>query len=207
MKVLLVNGSPNEAGCTYVALKEIAGALEADGIESEIFWIGKEPVGGCKHCGKCRELKECVIDDGVNVFLKKAREADGFVFGTPVHFAGAGGNITGFMDRAFFAEMFSGANAFRLKPAAVVVAARRAGTTAAFDQMIKYPAYAEMFIVSSSYWNMVFGAKAEDVAQDAEGLFTMRTLGRNMAYLLKSLNTSEVEPPLKEKKPFTNFIR
>jgi len=211
MKVLLVNGSPNEKGTTYTALAEIAATLEKEGINSEIFWVGKDPVGGCMACGGCRELKKCAIDDVVNKFLEKAADAQGFVFGTPVHFAAASGNMTSFMDRVFYAEMYgSGRASFRLKPAAVVVAARRAGTTAAFDQMIKYLAISEMTIVSSSYWNMVFGARATDVPQDAEGLFTMQVLGRNMAYTMKCIDAAAkqgIAPPEKQKKPFTNFIR
>jgi multimeric flavodoxin WrbA len=210
MKVSLVNGSPNKEGTTYVALKEIADTLGKEGIESEIFWIGREPVGGCMHCGKCREIKQCVINDVVNEFRQKAREANGFVFGSPVHFAGASGSMTGFMDRLFFSEMANGNAAFRLKPAAVVVAARRAGTTAAFDQLIKYPAISEMPIVSSSYWNMVFGAKAADVAQDEEGLYTMQDIGRNMAYILNCIEAGKKQnilPPERGRKPFTNFVR
>ena len=210
MKVLLVNGSPNSEGTTYAALKEIADTLKNAGIESEIFWIGREPVGGCMHCGKCREIKQCVVNDAVNEFRLKALEAHGFVFGTPVHFAGASGSMTGFMDRLFFSEMANGNAAFRLKPAAVVVAARRAGTTAAFDQMVKYPAISEMPIVSSSYWNMVFGAKAADVTHDEEGLYTMQDIGRNMAYLLRCIEAAKgqgINPPPRGKKPSTNFVR
>lgn len=207
MKVLLVNGSPNETGCTYTALNEVAGTLREEGIEAEIFWIGKKPIGGCIACGGCRKLGKCVFDDVVNEFRELAKEADGFVFGTPVHYASGSGNMTAFMDRLFFSADKS---IFRLKPAAAVVSARRAGTTAAFDQMNKYFTISEMPVISSRYWNMVHGSRAEEVAQDAEGLYTMRTLGRNMAYHLKCREAAEklgVELPRQEQPVWTNFVR
>lgn len=211
MKVLLVNGSPNEKGCTYTALSEVAKTLNHEGIDTEIFWINNKPVGGCIACRKCGEAKRCVFDDVVNEFRLKAYEADGFVFGTPVHYASASGNMTSFMDRLFYSELRGNANkAFRLKPAAAVVSARRAGTTATFDQMIKYFTIQEMPIVSTRYWNMVHGARPEDVMADAEGLFTMMELGRNMAYILRCLEAGKntgVELPKQETKVFTNFIR
>jgi len=211
MKVLLVNGSPRKEGSTNAALAEIAKSLEAEGVAAEIFWVGNEPIGGCLACGKCRELKKCVIDDAVNEFREKIEDADGFVFGTPVHFAAASGSMTGFMDRLFYSENYgSGRANFRLKPAAVVACARRAGTTAALDQMIKYPTIAEMPVISSSYWAMAFGANAADVAQDAEGLHTMQTIGKNMAYFIKCVKAGAekgIGLPEKTKKPFTNFIR
>ena len=164
MKVLLVNGSPNKEGCTFTALSEVAGTLESEGIETEIFWIENKPVGGCIACRKCGEIGKCVFDDVVNAFRVKAYEADGFVFGTPVHYAAASGNMTAFMDRLFYSELRCNANkAFRMKPAAAVISARRAGTTAAFDQMIKYFTIQEMPVVSTRYWNMVHGSRPEDV--------------------------------------------
>lgn len=211
MKVLLVNGSPNKEGCTYMALSEVAKTLNNEGIETEIFWVGNKPVGGCIACRKCGEIGKCVFDDVVNAFRPKAYEADGFIFGTPVHYASASGNMTGFMDRLFYSELRGNGNkAFRMKPAAAVISARRAGTTATFDQMIKYFTIQEMPIVSSRYWNMVHGARPEDVLQDAEGLFTMRELGKNMTYLLRCQEAGRnagVEIPEQETKPFTNFIR
>lgn len=211
MKVLLVNGSPNREGCTYTALSEVAKSLSHEGIDSEIYWIGNKPVGGCIACRKCGEIGKCVFDDVVNEFRSKAYEADGFVFGTPVHYASASGNMTSFMDRLFYSELRGSANkAFRMKPAAPVISARRAGTTATFDQMIKYFTIQEMPVVSTRYWNMVHGAKPEDVQQDAEGLFTMMELGRNMAYLLRCQEAGRnagVEVPKLEAKVFTNFIR
>jgi multimeric flavodoxin WrbA len=211
MKVLLVNGSPNKEGCTYTALSEVVKVLNREGIDTEIFWIGNKPVGGCIACRKCGEIGKCVFDDGVNTFRPKAYEADGFVFGTPVHYAAASGNMTAFMDRLFYSELRGNGNkAFRMKPAAAVVSARRAGTTATFDQMMKYLTIQEMPVVSTRYWNMVHGARPEDVKEDAEGLFTMMELGKNMAYLLRCLEAGRnagIEPPKQETKVFTNFIR
>lgn len=211
MKVLLVNGSPNKEGCTYTALFEVAKTLNQEGIDTEIFWIGNKPVGGCIACRKCGETGKCVLEDSVNVFRLKAYEADGFVFGTPVHYGAAGGNMTGFMDRLFYSELCGNGNkAFRMKPGAAVISARRAGTTATFDQLIKYFTIQEMPVVSTRYWNMVHGARPEDVLQDEEGLFTMKELGRNMAYLLRCKEAGKnagINPPEQEMKPYTNFIR
>jgi multimeric flavodoxin WrbA len=211
MKVLLINGSPHKEGCTYTALSEVAKILAREGIDTEIFWIGNKPVGGCIACLKCGEMGKCAFDDVVNTFRLKAYEADGFVFGTPVHYAAASGNMTAFMDRLFYSESRGNAGkAFRLKPAAAVVSARRAGTTAAFDQMIKYFTIQEMPVVSARYWNMVHGAKPEDVKKDGEGLFTMMELGRNMAYWLRCQEAGRnagIELPKQEVKVFTNFIR
>lgn len=211
MKVLLVNGSPNKEGCTYTALSEVGKALNLAGIETELFWIKNSPVSGCVACRKCSEIRKCIIDDVVNTFRRKAYDADGFVFGTPVHYAAPSGNMVGFMDRLFYSESRGNANqAFRMKPAAAVVSARRAGTTAAFDQMMKYFFLHEMPVVSSRYWNMVHGSRPEEVLLDEEGLFTMRELGKNMAYLLRCLEAGKkagVEIPQQEEKPYTNFIR
>ena len=211
MKVLLVNGSPHKEGCTYTALCEVASELNKNGIDTEIFWIGNKPIGGCIACLKCREKGECVFRDVVNDFRKKAYEADGFVFGSPVHYAAASGNMTAFMDRLFYSELGGNGNqAFYMKPAAAVVSARRAGTTVTFDQLNKYFTIQEMPVVSSRYWNVIHGANAEQAKQDAEGLYTMRVLGRNMAYLLRCQEAAKnAGVPLPEKEPaiFTNFIR
>ena len=211
MKVLLVNGSPNQEGCTFTALSEVAKTLNENSIETEFFWIENKPVGGCIACRTCGAIGKCVFDDVVNAFRLEAYAADGFIFGTPVHYAAASGNMTAFMDRLFYSELRGNANkAFRLKPAAAVLSARRAGTTAAFDQMIKYFTIQEMPVVSSRYWNMVHGIKPEDVLQDAEGLSTMKELGRNMAYLLRCQEAGRnagIHIPVQETKPFTNFIR
>lgn len=211
MKVLLVNGSPHKEGCTYTALCEVAKTLNKEGIETEIFWIGNKPLGGCIACLKCREKDVCVFDDAVNRCREKAYEADGFVFGSPVHYGAASGNMTAFMDRLFYSELGGNGNkAFYMKPAAAVISARRAGTTATFDQLNKYFTIQEMPVVSSRYWNMVHGTNAGEVKQDAEGLLTMRVLGRNMAYLLKCQEAARkagVPLPEREETVFTNFIR
>ena len=211
MKVLLVNGSPHKSGCTNRALEEVAATLQKEGIETEMFWIGNKPIGGCIACKRCVQTGKCVFDDAVNVCREKAYEADGFVFGTPVHYGAASGNMTAFMDRLFYSELGGNQNkAFYLKPAATVISARRAGTTATFDQMNKYFTIQEMPIVSSRYWNMVHGAMPEQVEKDLEGLYTMRVLGRNMAYLLKCQEAAKkagVALPEREPAIFTNFVR
>ncbi|MCM1107012.1 MAG: flavodoxin family protein [Blautia sp.] len=210
MKVLLANGSPHKEGCTYTALCEVAETLNEEGIQTEIFWIGNKPIGGCIACKACVQKGKCVFDDAVNQFREKAYEADGFVFGSPVHYAAASGSMTAFMDRLFYSEIGNGNKAFYMKPAAAVISARRAGTTATFDQMNKYFTIQEMPVVSSRYWNMVHGATAEQVKEDAEGLYTMRVLGRNMAYLLKCLEAAKkagVALPKQEPAVFTNFVR
>ncbi len=210
MKVFLVNGSPHEHGCTCTALTEVQKTLEQEGIGTEIFWIGIKPLAGCIACKKCVTLKQCVFHDRVNEFLDRAGDFDGYVFGSPVHWGGAGGAITSFMDRAFYASLNGGTNLFYLKPAAAVVSARRAGTTSTFDQLNKYFTLMQMPIISSQYWNMVHGARPEEVLQDSEGLQTMRTLARNMAYFLKCREAAQklgVPLPKREQTTFTNFIR
>lgn len=211
MKVLLVNGSPNKNGCTNRALLEVEKTLNEEGIDTEIFWIGKNNKGGCIACGFCAKNGRCVFDDAVNEFRQKAYEADGFIFGSPVHYASIGGNMSSFMDRLFYSELVGNDNkAFCLKPAASVVSARRGGTTAAFDQMNKYLTMQEMPVVSSRYWNMVHGHTPQEVENDLEGLSVMRMLGRNMAYMLKCKQAAKdagVELPKAEERVFTNFIR
>jgi multimeric flavodoxin WrbA len=210
MKVILVNGSPNKNGCTYTALKEVSDTLNSEDIESEIYWIGKKPISGCLACRECGAKGRCIIDDNVNEFVELAANADGFVFGSPVHYASAGGAISCFLDRAFFSAAMSGRRYFYLKPGAGVVSARRAGTTAAFDQLNKYFTISEMPVISSRYWNMVHGSTPEDVRQDLEGMQIMRMLGRNMAWFLKCREAGEkagVPLPQVEKFVATNFIR
>ena len=210
MKVLLVNGSPHEKGCTYTALMEVAGVLENEGIGAEVVWIGNKPLSGCIDCRACLEKKKCIFDDKVNEVLAVAQSVDGFIFGTPVHYAAASGAMTSFMDRLFFADLLSGRQSFALKPAAAVVSARRAGTTATFDQLNKYFTISQMPIISSRYWNMVHGATPEDVRKDLEGLQTMRVLARNMAWFLKCKEAglkAGVPVPVQEENIYTNFIR
>jgi multimeric flavodoxin WrbA len=210
MKVLLVNGSPHEKGCTFTALEEVGKTLNAEGIETEIFHVGTKPLSGCIACKNCQKTGHCVFSDRVNDFLNIAGDADGFVFGSPVHYAAATGAITSFLDRAFYTDLQSGKQSFYLKPAAAIVSARRAGTTATFDQLNKYFTISEMPVISSRYWNMVHGATPEDVKKDLEGLQTMRVLARNMAWFLKCKEAgikAGVPFPEREENIFTNFIR
>lgn len=206
MKVILVNGSPHEKGCTYTALAEAAEALNKNGIETEIFWVGNKPVQGCIGCMACRKMGRCFVSDGVNDFAEKAKTADGFIFGTPVHYAAASGSITSFMDRAFY----SGGSTLTGKPAAAVVSCRRGGASAAFDQMNKYFTINCMPVVSSQYWNQVHGNTPEEVKKDEEGMQTMRTLANNMAWLLKCIEAGKekgIKFPEREPSLRTNFIR
>ncbi len=211
MKVALVNGSPHKNGCTYTALCEVAKTLHEAGIETELFWIGTKALSGCIACKACTNTGRCVFEDAVNAFREIATGCDGFVFGSPVHYAGMSAAMKSFMDRLFYSDAHGNANStFYMKPAACVLSARRAGTTAAFDQMNKYFTIQEMPVVSSRYWNMVHGANAEDVLQDQEGLYTMRVLGRNMAFLLQCIQAgreSGVPLPQKETPVRTNFVR
>ena len=208
MKVLLLNGSPHKNGCTNTALEEVAKTLNSQGIDTEIFYIGTDAIAPCRACGACKKLGRCVVDDKVNAFIEKAKEADGFIFGSPVHYASASGIITTFLDRAFYAG--SANQVFRMKPGAIVVSARRAGTTATFDQLNKYFTITEMPVISSRYWNMVHGATPDDVLKDEEGMQIMRILGKNMAWYLKSMEAAKkagILPPEKEEVIKTNFIR
>lgn len=209
MKVLLINGSPHEKGCTAAALQEVAAALEHCGVEAQLFWIGNQPVRGCIGCGGCAKQGkgDCVFgEDGVNAALQIARECDGFVFGSPVHYASASGAATSFLDRLFY----SGKGAFEFKPGAAVVSCRRAGSTAALDQLNKYFTISNMLLVGSQYWNMVHGNTPAEVRQDKEGMQTMRMLGRNMAWILGCIELGKAAGlpyPEKEKRQSTNFIR
>lgn len=211
MKVLLVNGSPHKNGCTYTALCEVAKTLNDEGVDTEIFWIQNKPIGGCIACKSCVKTGKCVFDDVVNECRKKAMDADGFIFGTPVHYAAATGNITAFMDRLFYSDFCGNSGkSFMFKPAATVISARRAGTTAAFDQMNKYYTISQMPIISSRYWNMVHGTSPDEVKQDIEGMQVMRMLGRNMAYYLKCIEAGKkagISLPKQETISFTNFIK
>ena len=208
MKVLLVNGSPHKTGCTHTALEEVASMLREAGVETEIVWLGVHPLAGCIGCGSCAKEKRCFRDDIVNEFLDKAAEADGFVFGSPVHYAAASGTITSFLDRAFYAGNRRGV--FAGKPGAVVVSCRRGGASAAFDQLNKYLTISSMPVVSSQYWNQVHGNTPDEVRQDLEGMQTMRTLGRNMAWFLRCIEAGRragIDFPQAEPGVRTNFIR
>ena len=206
MKVLLINGSPHENGCTAAALTEVSRILTNHGVETEIIWLGTKPISGCLGCRACAKLGKCVIEDCVNVFLEKAKLADGFIFGSPVHYAAASGSITSFMDRAFYGK----SNIFCGKPAAAVVCARRAGTTAALDQLNKYFPIAGMPQVPSQYWNMVHGVSPEDITHDEEGMQTLRSLANNMVWLLKCIDAGKQAGctfPEREPQIRTNFVR
>ncbi len=207
MKVLLVNGSGHKSGSTNAALKEVEAALNKEGIETSIVWLGTEALAGCIGCEYCSKSGECFRKDIVNDFVEMAKHADGFVFGTPVHYAAASGAMTSFMDRVFYSAP---AGTFRHKPAAVVTVARRGGNTAAYDQLIKYPGIAEMPIISSHYWNMVHALVPSEIPEDKEGVQCMRILGKNMAYFLKCIDagrTLGVKAPAAEKREVTNFTR
>ena len=203
MKVILVNGGPHKDGCTNVALEEIAKILESEKIETEIMWLENNPIGGCIGCNYCLQNgNRCFMDDKVNEFLEKVETTDGFVFGSPVHFAGASGALTSFLERAFYGR----GSFFAGKVCASVVSCRRGGASSAFDQINKYALMSNMFLVGSSYWNQIHGTNKDEAKQDLEGLQTMRNLGRNMAYILKCIN-SDVPKPEIEKNFKTNFIK
>lgn len=205
MKVMLFNGSPNIHGCTYTALHEIEETLQKNGIETEIFQVGSKSVRGCIGCGKCRESGQCIFDDIVNEAIDKIKDADGVIFGSPVYYASANGTMISFLDRLFYAA----SQHLAYKPGAVVVSARRAGTTATYDELNKYLGISNMLIVPAPYWNMVHGNTAEEVKQDKEGLYIMRQIGENMTWMLKMLENAKVNgiaPTIIEKER-TNFIR
>lgn len=205
MKVILINGSPNARGCTYTALSGVAATLEKEGIETELIQVGNRDVRGCIGCRQCKTKGKCVFDDIVNEVAPKFRDCDGIVIGSPVYFASANGTLISFLDRLFYSMNEDKT----MKVGAAVVSCRRGGSTATFDEINKYFTISGMPVVSSQYWNMVHGNSAEEVKQDAEGMQTMRTLGRNMAFLIKSIQLGKQQFGLPEKEPhiFTNFIR
>lgn len=204
MKVLLINGSPNANGCTYTALSELARTLEENGVSAEILHVGHKTIRGCLSCGKCSELGRCVMDDIVNEVAEKLREADGLVLGSPVYYGSANGTLLALLDRLFFSSSFDKT----MKVGAAVVSARRGGCTATFDILNKYFTISGMPVVPSQYWNMVHGFTPDDVRKDKEGLQTMRTLGRNMAFLIKSiaLGKEKYGVPELEPRQATHFI-
>ena len=210
MKVLLINGSPNEKGCTYTALNEIALTLNKEGIETEIYYIGKEPIAPCRACRACGKIGRCVIKDKVNDFVEYARDFDGYIIGSPVHYGSAAGGIIPFLDRAFFVDFMSGKDSFKHKPGSAIVSARRAGTTATLDQLNKYFQINQMPVISGRYWNMVHGQNPDEVKQDKEGMQNMRILAKNFAYHLKCKEAAQkagINPPEAEEVEYTNFIR
>ena len=208
MKVLMLHGSSRPSGCTYTALREVAVSLEVAGIETEILFLGNEPVRDCTACGTCAKVPgKCVFDDDiVNRIIEKARGADGFIFGTPVYYAHPSGRILSVLDRVFYA----GKSAFIHKPAAAIASARRAGTTATLDVLQKYFTISQMPVVTSTYWTMVHGKQPEDVLKDEEGLQTMRNLASNMVWMLRCIEAGKaagIQPPQEEFGARTNFIR
>ncbi len=205
-KVLLINGSPNEHGCTYTALKEIADTLSKNDVESEILYLGKKPVAGCIACGKCYQTGRCVFDDNVNKVLEKLDEYNGIIVGSPVYYAGPTGQLCAFLDRLFYCSE----NRMAGKLAASVVSCRRGGASAAFDRLNKYFGISNMHIVGSQYWNQVHGFTPDDVRKDEEGLQTMRTLAQNMAWLLKNMEAGSeknIPFPQYEERLRTHFIK
>ena len=183
MKVILINGSPHERGCTYTALSEVAGGLNDHGVDAEIIHIGTHNIAGCRGCFACRKLGKCVIDDGVNEIAEKLKVADGMIIGSPVHFASPSGSLISFLDRLYASH----GNSLMYRPCGCIVSARRAGTTAALEALHKYPMVNEQPLVSSSYWCMVHGNAPDEVRKDTEGMEIAYTLGRNMAWMVKAL--------------------
>ncbi len=205
MKVLLVNGSPKPNGCTYTALMEMEKVFKDNGVDTEIFQLGNKPIAGCIGCNNCSKTGKCFLNDVVNEFLEKVPETDGFVFGSPVHFASASGSITSFMDRIFYGR----SKLFENKPATAIVSCRRGGASSTFDQLNKYFSISSMPIVTSQYWNMVHGNTPDEVRKDLEGMQTLRTLANNMIWLLKCIDVGKKEGilyPEREDIVRTNFI-
>ena len=205
MKVLLINGSPRRNGCTFTALSEVEKTLHREGVETELVQLGAKAVQGCIACGRCKTLGRCVFDDLVNETAPKLEAADGLVVGSPVYYASANGSLIAFLDRLFYSTPFDKT----MKAGAAVLSCRRGGASASFDELNKYFTISGMPVVSSQYWNSVHGNTPEEVLQDQEGLQTMRTLARNMSYLLKCLELGKAQLPMPDKEPktATNFIR
>ena len=205
MKVILINGSPNARGCTYTALQEVEKILNAESIDTEIIQIGHKDIRGCIGCRQCKKIGKCIFDDCVNDVAAKFIECDGIVIGSPVYFASANGTLVSFIDRLFYSSQCDKT----MKVGAAVVSAIRGGCSATFDELNKYFTISSMPVVSSQYWNSVHGYTAEDVRKDAEGLQTMRVLGKNMAFLIKSIQLGKEKYglPEKEKSVHTHFIR
>ena len=206
-KFLFINGSPNENGCTQTAMDEVIHVLNENGIETEKLWLGKKAMPDCMACMKCQEIGKCVFQDQVNEIGARIDEFDGIIVGSPVYYGGPNGRLTSFLDRLFFSvpdDKFNG------KLGASIVSCRRGGASAAFERLNQYFLMENMHVVSSQYWNQVHGFSAEDVKKDEEGLQTMRTLARNIVWLLESIEAGKqngIEAPVHEEKSFTNFIR
>ncbi len=206
MKVLLINGSPNAKGCTFTALSEVAKTLQESGLETEIVHVGHKQIHGCIGCRKCMETAKCCMDDLVNEIAPKFEEADGIVIGSPVYYASAAGGLVSFLDRLFYST--SRKFSKRMKVGASVVSCRRAGNVTTFDQLNKYFTISQMPVASSQYWNEVHGTSPGEVQKDLEGLQIMRVLGRNMAFMIKSIALGKEQLGLPEEEEWmrTNFI-
>ena len=205
MRVLLINGSPHEHGCTYTALSEIVKVLDKNSVESEILYLGKDAIPGCLDCSYCGDAGRCIVDDKVNRILDDLGNISALIAGSPVYYGGASGQLKAFLDRLFFA----GTSGMAGKPGASVVSCRRGGAASTFDQLNKYFALSSMPLVTSQYWNQVHGFTPEEVMQDKEGLQTMRVLGENLVWLLRCIEAGEkanVPRPVYEKRIMTNFI-
>ena len=206
-KILLINGSPNQKGCTNAALEEMVPVFAAAGVESEILWLGNKPMQDCIACGSCRKAGKCVFDDLVNRTAGRLDEFDGMVIGSPVYYSGATGRVTSFLDRLFFSapkQKFTG------KLGAAVVSCRRAGSTATFQRLNQYFLIQNMVVVGSQYWNEVHGNSTDEVAKDEEGRQSLRTLAQNMVWLLRCKEAGEkagISLPDYEPRVATNFIR
>lgn len=205
MKALLINGSPRAKGCTYTALTELKNTLESEGIEVELIHVGNRAIRGCVACRKCHETGKCVFEDAVNEVAPKLKAADAFVIGAPVYFASPAGGAISFMDRLFFSTL---ADDKTMKVGAAVTTCRRGGNTASFDVLNKYFTMTGMPVASSQYWNMVYGGSADEAKLDAEGLQTMRTLGRNMAFMMRAIQRERKTKvcPRKKKQSLQTFI-
>ena len=203
MKVIILNGSPRIDGCTARALKEVEKTLNDEGIETENIVVGNKNIRGCIACNVCQTKRKCVFDDLVNEIATKFENADGLLIGTPVYYASANGTIISLLDRLFYSTHFDKT----MKVGATIVSSRRAGSTSTFDEINKYFTICNMPIVSSSYWNEVHGLSKTDVEKDLEGLQTMRNLGRNMAFMIKSINLGKEKYGLPENESgaFTSF--
>lgn len=205
MKVLMINGSPRRNGNTYVALHEMEKVFEEEGIQTEILHIGNKDIRGCIACGQCANKGQCVFDDLVNETAKKFEECDGLVVGSPVYYASANATLVAFLTRLFYSTHFDKT----MKVGAAVAAARRGGLTATYDELNKFFGIAGMPVAAGQYWNGIHGTAPGEAEQDGEGLQMMRTLARNMAFLMKSIALGKEQYGIPEKEPFerTNFIR
>ena len=205
MRVLLINGSPRNEGNTFLALSEVAKTLNEEGVETVIVGIGKKAVQGCIACGMCGRTGRCTFNDELygKIFSIIKDGIDGLIVGSPVYYGGPNGSVCALMDRI----CYSMNNYLKFKPAASVTVCRRGGASATFDRLNKYFTILNMPVVSSQYWNMVYGQTPGQAALDEEGMQTMRTLGRNMAWMIKKLNVSEEGHPELEQPVWTNFIR